>query len=224
MRNSYLPLQGLRLLYFSLAGLASAAAIKAMVWPIWPVVEPLEFNTVEQALDKIGLSHDRLVDLPARRSAELVTSKVIGVKIANKFELRVMRGTVKQRFNFQAAFLGKSYPELRLENRKLSSTRPISATGLILKRHARQTCVVAESDLTGGFGVTRDQLGPLVDSISNGKDAQIKSFLGLRKNRDYQCVLISVRNYKGNESMSEELWRRVTSSLRSTLQVSSEGK
>jgi hypothetical protein len=224
MRSPYLPLQGLRLLYFSLAGLASAAAIKAMVWPIWPVVEPLDFETVEHALDRIGLSHDRLAALPARRSAELATSKVIGVKLGNELELRVMRGSVKQRFNFQAAFLGRSHPELTLENRKLPSISPLSATGLILKRHAIQTCVVAGSDLSRGFGVTRDQLGALVDSISNGKDAQIKAFLGLRKNREYQCVLISVMNNKGNESIPEELWRSIASSLRSTLQVSSKRK
>ena len=224
MRNPYLPAQGLRLLYFTLAGLASAAAIKAMVWPLWPVVEPIGFGAVEQALDKIGLSHDRLAALPARRSAELATSKVIGVKLGNDFELRVMRGAVKQRFNFQVAFLGRSYPELKLENRELPSISPLSATGLILKRHARQTCLVAGPDLSGSFGVTRDQLGPLVDSISNGKDAQIRALLGLRKNRDYQCVLISVTNSKGNELISEELWRRITSSLRTALQVGSEVK
>ena len=219
MSYPYRPAHGLRLLYFALAGLASAAAIKAMVWPIWPAVEPLDYVAVEQALAKIGSSHERIAALPARRSAELATSKVIGVKLANGFELRVMRGTVKQRFNFQAAFLGRSLPELKLENREISSISPLTATGLILNRQARQTCLVAGPDLSGGFGVTRDQLGALVDSISNGKDAQIKTLLGTRKNRDYQCVLISVTNSKGTELVPEELWQHVTGSLRSTLGV-----
>jgi hypothetical protein len=65
--------------------------------------------------------------------------------------------------------------------------------------------------------VTRDQLTPLSDRLSNGKVATLERLIGLKPNRTYACTLISLRGAKGKPP-SDPLWQQVLGQVEPVLQ------
>ncbi|MFM7732108.1 MAG: hypothetical protein ACKO6F_01300 [Cyanobium sp.] len=180
-----------------LAALASLAALQASLLPRWPRARPLPAAALTAALEKAGFAAERLPASPGaaqgQRSHELALSAVLAYRLADGSELRLVRGTARQRGNLQAALFARDSKHLRLKQRQLLPGPPPQARGSIGGRDARQTCWVHTPTPGGGFGVTAGQLMPLVDSQAAGRQAALLRVIGLQANRDYSCVLISLR-------------------------------
>lgn len=210
--------QPLRGLYAALALVASLAATKAMVWPLWPHAAALDPQPIRQALQQAGIPADPLPAAPSSRSAELATSSVLSFRLADGQELRLMQATARERFNLQNAFVSRNHPDLQIEKRTLSPQAPPSLIGSQKKRLSRQTCLVSAPGWSGGFGVTRDQLTPLSDQMAardQGRGWRV--LLGLTSNRDYRCTLISVRSRPGQAVIAEQPWRKLLDTLQASL-------
>jgi hypothetical protein len=212
----------LRYLYAILAIIAVAAGTKAMVWPRWPTAKPLNQEAISKALSNEGFKVFTLEPYAAKRNAELATSETIGYSLDNGFHLRLLRGTARQRFNFQTAFLTTLHPKLELKQRKLHFKIPAYTIGIAQQKPTLQTCLVQGYVNNEGFGVTREQLTSLIDKISKTKSNGLKSFIGLRPNRDYQCILIQASTTnKMITTQDLETWRRILGVLQSALQSTS---
>jgi hypothetical protein len=212
----------LRLIYSILAAIASVAAIKSLIWPRWPEARPLDQQAITTALNAAGLRATPLKPLAAKRSAELATSAVIGYSLDDGLELRLMRGKARKRFNFQSAFLSTLHPELQLKQRQLSAVPPPAASGLISNQRALQTCLVQDSQESVVFGVTGEELSALVDRANQSRWRRLRSIIGLQSNRNYECILIQVKNTNDLPASTEHsLWLRILRLLRPALQSES---
>jgi len=210
----------LRYLYAILAIATAIAGTKAMVWPRWPNAKSLNQEAIFKALSNEGFKALTLKPYAAKRNAELATSEGIGYSLDNGFQLRLMRGTARQRFNFQTAFLTTLHPNLQLKQRKLHSGIPAYTIGIAQQKPTLQTCLVQGYGGKQGFGVTREQLTSLVDKISKTKSNGLKSFIGLSPNRDYQCILVQASTTnKMITAIDLENWQRILSVLQSDLQT-----
>lgn len=222
MNNRIVSQNKLRLLYSFLAFFATIAATKAMVWPMRPVAQSLEQELISKALTDGGFNPSPLKQLAAKSDSELATSEVIGYSTGNGLELRLMRGVARKRFNFQAAFLTKSHPELRINQRHLSKGSPSYAIGLIKSQPTNQTCLVEGGRNKESFAVTRNDLSLLIDQASKSKSSNLKSIIGLQANRDYQCILIQAQSTnKSVSSIDQPTWLRMLSIIQSALQSKS---
>jgi hypothetical protein len=219
MSNRIIGSKQLQAVYTVLVLATSVAALQAMVWPRWPSAQPLDQESLAKALVDGGFASAPLPPLPAKRDAELATSSAIGFSMPNGMELRVMRGTARRRFNFQTAFLARSYSQLKITNRDLSSQSPPTAIGLIQNQHARQTCFVEGEAGNQPFGVTRDELAPLIDKASTGNG--LKSILGLQPNRNYQCVLIQATS-RADAAIDQPTWRRILTAVERGLRTNTQ--
>lgn len=108
-----------------------------------------------------------------------------------------MKGSVRQRFNFQASAIGRDQPSLTLHKRQLITTPTPTATGLAQDRPTLQTCLVAGPGLKEAFGVTREQLTAMADQLASGRRDALERGIGLQPNRRYGCTLISLRGARG---------------------------
>jgi len=213
----------LRVLYSFLVIVATIAATKATVWPSRPVAPPLDEEAITKAIKDSGFNASPLEPLAAKSNSELATSEAIGYSIGNDLELRLMRGAVRRRFNFQAAYLATSHPdELRLRRRHFSHGSPSYAIGLVKSQPANQTCLVEGGPMKGAFAVTRNDLSLLIDQASKSKWSSIKSIVGLQANRNYQCILIQITTTnQATSSIDQPTWLRTLSVLRAALQSKS---
>jgi len=212
----------LRYLYAILATIIVVAGTKAMVWPRWPTAKPLNQEAISKALSNEGFRILTLKSYGAKRNAELATSETIGYSLDNGFQLRLLRGTARQRFNFQTAFLTTLHPNLELKQRKLHSEIPAYTIGIAQQKPTLQTCLVQGYGNNEGFGVTREELTSLIDKISKTKSNGLKSFIGLRPNRDYQCILVQASTTNKMITIQDlETWRRLLGVIQSALQTTS---
>lgn len=208
----------LQRLYGALALLATVAATRAMVWPLWPRAAELDAAAIHQALQRAGIAATPLPSGPSSRTAERATSRVVAFRLADGQELRLMEGTARERFNLQTAFLSRKQPDLEIQKRAAGALPPPSFIGNQQKRLSRQTCLVSAPGWSGGFGATRDQLTPLIDQLAareQGRSWQV--LLGLSPNRDYRCTLISVRSRPGQTAMAEPAWQKLLPPLQAAL-------
>jgi hypothetical protein len=133
-----------------------------------------------------------------------------------------MRGTARQRFNLQTAFLTTLHPQLEIKQRRLHSEIPAYTIGFAQQNPTLQTCLVQGYGNNDGFGVTREELTSLIDKISKAKSNGLKTFLGLRPNRDYQCILVQASTTnKMITTQDLKTWQRILGVLQSALQTTS---
>jgi len=218
MNERIVSTKQLRALYSILAVIASVAATKALIWPRWPVARPLDQQTMTKALNDAGLHATELKPLTAKRNAELATSAVIGYSLHDGLELRLMRGVARKRFNFQAAFLTTLHPDLQIKQRNLSAGLPPYAFGSIQKQPALQTCLVQDDQASEAFGVTGEELTILIDRKVQPEWSRLKSIIGLRPIRNYECILIQAKNTKSlATSIERTTWLRLLGILRFSL-------
>ena len=209
--------------YGTLATIAALLAAQAIVLPRWPASpSPLPVQQLEAGLRAAQFLSptDRPSPgtlPPAKRSYELSTSAPVVFPLRDGFELTLMAGHVRQRFNLQTGFIGQEQPSLKLLNRRLITTPTPTAAGLIENRPALQTCLVRGPGLKDAFGVTRDQLTPLTDRPAIGKLPAVERVIGLQPNRTYACTLISLRGPKG-EPPTHRFWQQVLGQLEPVLQ------
>jgi hypothetical protein len=204
--------------YGTLAVVAAVLATKAIVIPPWPAAPPpLPRQALEANLRREGLlpPSDLITTLPgwpAQRGYELSTSAPVVIPLRDGLELTLMAGSVRQRFNLQAAFIGRDQPGLKLDERREVPAQPPTAKGLVQGRGTFQTCLVRGSGLVEAFGVTRDQLAPLTDQMALGGVALLERLAGLQPNRAYGCTLISLRAPRRHPP-PEQTWNQVLRTL-----------
>ena len=208
--------------YGTLAVVTTLLATQALVMPRWPASpSPLPGQQLKAGLRAAKLlpstDHPPGSLWPAKRSYERSTSAPVVIPLREGFELTLMTAVVRQRFNLQTSFIGEDQPSLKLLDRRLIATPTPTAAGQIQDRPALQTCLVRGQRLGDAFGVTRDQLTPLSDRLSNGKVATLERLIGLKPNRTYACTLISLRWAKGKPP-SDRLWQQVLGQVEPVLQ------
>lgn len=220
--TTHTPFEQITRIGYVLAVLAIAAclaAAKAMIWPNWPKTKTVDKALFINGLLKAGLQADEIKSLPSSRSSDLATSEVLGFAIDEGYELRVMQGTAKERFNFQTAFLGRS-PELKLTKRSVDLSSPSSSRGFINGRHARQTCLVEGFTFPMGYGVTRENLPILLDQKQTGSLTKILTILGISSNRSYECTLITVKSNGSTALFDEARWIKLLQALQRSINSS----
>lgn len=200
--------------YATLATISALLATQAIVFPRWQAAPgPLPTKQLEAELQEAKLLSptkrpSSTTPWPAKRRYELASSAPAVFPLQGGFELTLMNGTVRQRFNFQASTMARAQPSLHLKKRRLIATPVPTATGMAQDRPAFQTCLVSGPGLVRAFGVTREQLAANADQLSSGIDSAVARVIGLEPNRTYACTLISLRGPKG-EPPSDRLWRQV---------------
>jgi hypothetical protein len=200
--------------YGTLAAVSALLATQAIVLPRWQAPPgPLPTRQLEAGLREAKLLSptkrpSSSSPWAATRRYELATSAPVVFPLQGGFELTLMNGTVRQRFNFQTSTMGRAQPSLNLSQRRLINAPVPTATGLAQDRPVFQTCLVSGPGLVRAFGVTRDQLAANADRLSSGTESAVARVIGLEPNRTYGCTLISLRGPKG-EPPSDRLWRQV---------------
>lgn len=204
-----------RQLFFGLlAGVASLVAVQSFVWPRWPSVTPLDAEAIRQQLSAAGFEARPAAALPERRSFERATSEAPGFAIGKGETLRLLRGSTRDRFMLQAAFLAASSPSLSIKERGLFDGPPPYAQGSIKGSPVRQTCLVTDKGGNGGYGVTREQLLSLIDALPSGRWQKLEVVLGLRLPRQYECVLIHVEAGPAEPELDPQRWQRLLAAIR----------
>ena len=199
--------------YGTLAVAAALLATQAILLPRWPAApRSLPAGQLEAALRGAQLLPETApATAPpwtAKRSYELATTAPVVLPLQEGFELTLMGGVVRQRFNFQTAVIGRDQASLKLSQRRLIGTPVPTATGLTQDRPTLQTCLVPGPEPEKPFGVTREQLTTLVDRLAVGREAAVERVIGLQPHRTYACTLISLRGPKGKRP-SDRLWQQV---------------
>jgi hypothetical protein len=210
--------------YGLLVVVAGMLATKAIVMPRWPATPAsppqgqLEESLQAQGLTPASDPHPPASSgsSPARRSYELSTSPLVTITLRDGYELVLMAGSVRQRFNLQSSFIGRDQPSLQLSQRSLIRTPTPSAAGLLQGHPALQTCLVSGPGMGAAFGVTREELTPLADRLATGWGAGLERLLGLKPNRAYDCTLISLRGPLGKPP-SEQFWEQILGTVASVL-------
>jgi len=207
-----------------LATIAVLLALKSIIWPRWPSASAINARAVSLQLKSHGFSAEPLASLPSRRRYEWATSEGLGYGIGEGQTLRLVRGIVRERLSFSASLLAASDPSLRLQKRQLLPGPPQSAQGLNQAASMRQTCLVLGKAGMGGYGVTTDQLLPLVDQLPTDRLDRLRSLLGLQLPRRYECVLISVKGGRaGAGGIDEKRWQKLLEAIRPALASRSAG-
>lgn len=208
--------------YGTLAIAAALLATQAIVLPRWPSVpRPLPAEQLEAALRVAQLlpeSAALAAPWTAKRSYELATTAPVVLPLRGGFELTLMGGRVRQRFNFQATAIGRDHPSLHLGQRRLIDLPVPTARGLTQDRPTLQTCLITGPGLDEPFGVTREQLTAIADRQAVGSVAAMERVIGLKPIRTYACTLISLRGPKGTPP-SDRLWQQVLGLVKPVLQT-----
>lgn len=209
--------------YGTVATIATLLAAQAIILPRRPPSpQPLPARALEAGLRRAGLLSATNPPVPTdqrrvHRSQDLVTSPLLILPLREDNELILMASSVRQRFNFQASFIGRAQPSGKLEDRQLIATPTPTSAGKSQGLPALQTCLVPADGLDNAFGVTRDQLTVYADHGSQGVGSAVERLIGLQPNRTYSCILITLRGSKG-QPPSERLWEQVLRQIEPVLQ------
>jgi hypothetical protein len=156
------------------------------------------------------------------RSQELSVSAPLVVRLSGGEELRLVRVSFRQRYTLQTAGIAAKSPDLDLKQRRLLAGPPPASEGRIDNKPARQTCFVPHAPLPSAYGVTSQQILPLVDTASLGTAAKIRRLIGSQANYNYSCILVSLRS-PDQSPVSESQWQRVLTALPSALAEANTG-
>jgi hypothetical protein len=220
-----IPSLSRRQTFFGLmASIAVLFALKSILWPRWPTASPLNAKAVALQLEENGFATQPLPKLPAKRHYDWATSEGLAYGIGEGQTLRLVRGIGRERLAFSASILAASDPSLRLQKRILLAGQPPSAQGLNQAAAVRQTCLVIGKANQGGYGVTRDQLLPLIDQLPADRSDRLRSLLGLQLPRSYECVLISVSGGRpGSSGIDDARWQKLLNAIRPALAHQADG-
>jgi hypothetical protein len=213
--------------YGFLAAIGSLAALQATIFPSWPKAASLPEAAVLKALRQAGL-RPQPVKLSASkadglRSQEVSVSAPLVFRLSGGEELRLVRGSFRQRYTLQTAGIAAKSPDLALKDRQLLAGPPPSTEGRIDNNPARQTCFVPHAPLPSAYGVTSEQILPLVDTATLGRAARIRRLIGSQANYNYSCILVSLRSPDQEAPVSETQWQRILAVLPSALAEANTG-
>lgn len=194
-----------------LASIASLAAIRASLLPLWPSAEPLPGPRLARSLKQSGLAATPLPlqdpEGKPERNHDRALSQTLLFRFSNGDELRLLRGVVRNPLEFEPDTLTKRRKDLILTKSKLAGPPP-QRIGTIAGRPARQTCLVALSPQATGYGVDWKTLGNLVTRSTSDRTSLLRRLVGLEANREYGCVLISLRSGTA-AAVDPALWSRL---------------
>lgn len=194
-----------------LASVASLAAIRASLLPLWPRAEPLPAAGLASSLKQAGLAATALPLKDAQGKPERNHDRALSQTLAFRFnsgeELRLVRGVVRNPLEFEPDTITKGRKDLRLASGKPAGPPP-QRIGTIAGRPARQTCLVALSPQALGYGVEWEPLGELVNRSASGRISMMRRLVGLEASRNYACVLISLRSGT-TAPVNPALWSRL---------------
>lgn len=180
-----------------LSSVASLAAIRASLLPLWPRAEPLPAARLARSLKQAGLAATALPLQDAQgkpeRNHDRALSQTLVFRFSSGEELRLLRGVVRNPLEFKPDTFTKRRKDLHLTNGKTAGPPP-QRIGTIAGRPARQTCLVALSPQARGYGVDWEPLGELVNRSASGRIGMVRRLAGLEASRNYACVLISLRS------------------------------
>ena len=202
--------------FFLLVALSAFAALQGLLVPRWPRAQDLPAALLLSSLTKAGLNPNPLTILPAVRSYERSLSPILGWKLSDGSELRIVHGSVRQRKTFQTSFLGRDQPSLSLVSRRLDIPTPSCAAGLIKGRPAYQTCLLSGSAGLATMAITAEALGKAADQQVAGPIDTVKGLLGLQPTRKLRCILVSLRSAT-TEPPAVKIWRDILASVSSTV-------
>ena len=194
-----------------LAGLATIAATRASLWPLWPRAEPLPEAVLARSLQQAGLVVTAVPlkeeQAKPQRDTDRALSQTLAFRFASGEELRLLRGVARNPLEFEPKTFTLKRKDLFMKDPKLAVPPP-QRVGKIAGRPARQTCLVALSPRAMGYGVEWTTLGDLVNRSAVGQASALRRLVGLEANREYACVLISLRS-GGAGPVSPGLWSRL---------------
>lgn len=206
-----------------LASVASLAAIRASLLPLWPRAEPLPAARVASSLKQAGLAATAvpLKDPQGKpeRNHDRALSQTLVFRFSSGEDLRLVRGVVRNPLEFKPETFTKRRKDLLLANGKPAGPPP-QTIGTIAGRPARQTCLVALSPQALGYGVKWEPLGELVKRSASGRTSMMRRLVGLEASRTYACVLITLRN-DSTAPVNPALWSRLLQVLPEALTPSS---
>lgn len=181
-----------KLLYSTLAFLATGASLQAIILPRWPVAAALPQKQIETDLQQSGLIQKPLGAFAGQRNYDVASSNALRLSMGNKEELVIRRSTVREFLNFRADYINKQGKGLELVNSKQSSD-PRFIEGTVGDRTALQTCMIKDHGSNNPIlGVTFKQLG---EPIANQKVDSLTAFkrlAGIEPSRNYSCLLITL--------------------------------
>ncbi len=181
-----------KLLYSTLAFLATGASLQAIMLPRWPVAAALPQKQIETDLERYGLIQKPLGTFAGQRNYDVASSDALRFSIRNKEELVIRRSTVREYLNFRADYINKQGKGLELVNSKQSSD-PRFIEGRIGDRTALQTCMVESRGSNRPIlGVTFKQLGEPIANQKVDSLTTFKRFAGIEPSRNYSCLLITL--------------------------------
>lgn len=193
--------------------LAAVAALQALLFPSGPRVEALPRASLQRALRQAGFQPQPLPSRPARPGTDLALSPSLGWTLSGGNQLWLMHGAVRRYEALQAATLAAAHPGLRLEDRRLDSPIPGSASGRIADHPAVQTCLVPQSRGLPLPAVTRTDLLRASDprrTLADLRDPHRgpASLVSLLRPRRFSCVLVTLRS-DSLQPLPPPLWPRL---------------
>ena len=207
----------LRLSLLLLLPLAAAAAAQAALLPRWPQAAPLPQETLRRPLAALGQQGVISAVEPPWRSYELALSALYRIRLPQGLEVQLQRLEVRRRLDLQLATATRPWSpgrrDLALGRRRrlLPAALGHQAEGTLQSRGQtlvlRQTCL-----LPAGAGVTAEQLTALADQATAGLPAVATRMLGLRPNRSWRCLMVSLSTRAGDAQASATaaaLWPRL---------------
>lgn len=194
--------------YFGISMLASVVVIKAVAFPEWPKAKPLDKAHVTESLKKSGLMPFKNNVLPGIRNYEYASSPTLVFSSTNGFELRLIRAQVRQRLNLNLTFITSQESNLKVVRPIEYGDTPNSIKGSIMNNPTIQTCYVEGSGFPNGFSTHADKLTKLVDHRSDGILSVIQRIIGLKPNRTYECILVTLTSKKG-EPINLYQWHKI---------------
>ena len=210
------PLSPLGRWYAVLAAIASVVALRATFFPVWPRAVSPSMNSVLYALRQEGLRPKPGIATAAERqgdrSQELSISSPVVLRFPGGEELRIVHGSFRQRYSLQAAAIAAKSPTTKLTERLIFASPFPFAEGTINGQPARQTCFVPQAGQANALGITSEQILKWVDRSVEGRKANALRAVGIMPNRDYSCILISMRSNNGTR-VADQLWNRIVGAL-----------
>ena len=202
---------------------AAVAVARALLFPPRPQLADLEAAPFNRALRQAGLVALPQASLPGRVSADRALSSTLVWTLAGGQQLQILQGRSKDFPQFQLAMLTSGVPGLQLRERRLDQPSPGSALGRIDGRPAIQTCLVPQFTTPPTAAVSQRGLHAAVEQVARSRPDRLLALLGLRPNRVYACVIVSLRS-PTTAALPAPLWPRLLLALQPALEQQPAGR
>lgn len=188
------------------------AAVQSIFFPRQPRALELDINRLNALLKKIDSRAVLLPSLPATRGNELALSHQLRWRLHNGNDIILVHASVRQRLNFQTAFITKNLTFLSMSRRHSDYPLNGSDSGYILGRPSFQTCYFLQSP-TPSFATQRSALVSSYDALASTSRHPLMQFVGLQPSLSYDCLLVTLRG-SAKQPISLDLWNKILMQFR----------